>query len=272
MTATAVTDSSTTRNPEVQVLIDGRPIPWRELFGQLQLFGKLRSFVQDIASQRLLMEEVASRSDLEVDPVELDQAMLEFREKRNLLSEETLQTWLKQEHIDYQGFRSRLYFSLKLRKLKQRIAEPDLQQEFESRSSSFEQVELSYLISASYEPLATWHELLQSGATTFHNLSAQEAANEDLKIKAPAAPVRRSWLPKELQEVLLSAEPLEIHGPLAIGEQWIVFRLERVISPCLDERLERQLTDELFGRWLREKLSGLHIQLSESGQEAILQP
>lgn len=272
MTSTAVTGNSSTRNPDVQILIDGRPIPWQEVLGQLQLFGKLRPFVQDIVSQRVLIQEVASRSDLDVDPVELDQTMLEFREKRNLVAEEALQTWLKQEQIDYQGFRSRMYFSLKVRKLKQRIAEPDLQTEFEARSSSLEQVVLSYLITSSYEAAASWHEQLQSGATSFQKLAAQEGANGDVKVKAPASPVRRSWLPKELQEVLLSAAPLELHGPLGIAEQWMVIQLERVIPPCLDERLERQLSDELFNRWLREKLSGVHIQLRESGEELSAKP
>lgn len=264
--STAVNATSTTGNPDVQILIDGKAIPWQEVFGQLQLFGKLRPFIQDIASQRILMQEVAARTDLEVDPVELDQRILEFREKKSLSEEEALRVWLQQEQIDYQGFRSRLYFGLKVSKLKQLIAEPDVQREFETRSDSFERLELSYLVSPSFETAQNLGQQLHSGTTSFEALAGQVTLNGEYKVKAPAAPVRRSWLPKELQEVLQSASPLELHGPLAIGEQWMVFRLERMIPANLDERLKRQLTDELFNRWLRGKLSGLHIRLSENSE------
>lgn len=261
MTGSTVTESSTGDNPDAQITINGKALPWQEVFGQLQLFGKLRPFIQDIVSQQILMQEVAARSDLDVDPAELDQRILEFREKQKLTEEEAMRTWLQREQIDYQGFRSRIYFNLKLRKLKQCITEPDLQAEYAARASSFEQVELSYLISSTHEAAASWHEQLQSGTTSFLNLESQAGTNADLKVKAPAAPIRRSWLPTELQKVLQSAKTFDIHGPLAIGEQWMVVRLERVIAPSLDERVERQLRDELFGRWLREKLSGLRIQL-----------
>lgn len=258
----------TNNNKQIELHIDGNPVPWEEVVNQLQLFGKLLPFIQDIASQRIILKEISARADLEVDPVELDQQINQFREKQDLVEEERLKLWLDKERIDYQGLRTRMYLKLKIKKLKGIIASPDIPSEFQSRTRSLEQVVISYLVTAERDSAQDLKDQLQNGSITFKSLSSQSGASSGklngVTVKAPAAPVRRSWLPKELQGILETTSLAKPHGPIAIGEQWMVVQLEEVTPPVLDDRLERQLTEELFNRWLRKKLGDTNIKLQNN--------
>jgi hypothetical protein len=253
---------------QVQLQIDGKPVPWDEVINQLQLFGKLLPFIQDIASQRLLLKEISSRSDLDIDPVELDQEINQFREKQDLVDEDRLKIWLQNERIDYQGLRTRMYLKLKIKKLKAIIAAPDIAEEFQARTRSLEQVVISYLLTASRDSAQELKDQLQQERITFQNLATnigdQTGEANDVTVKAPAPPVRRSWLPKELQGILDTASVAELHGPMPIRDQWIVLQLEEVTPPSLDTRLERQLTEDLFNRWLSQRLGETNIKLQSN--------
>jgi hypothetical protein len=262
----------TSDKSQVQLQIDGKQVPWGEVVNQLQLFGKLLPFIQDIASQRLLLKEISSRSDLDVDPVELDQQINQFREKQNLVEEESLNLWLQNERIDYQGLRTRVYLKLKIKKLKAIIASPDVAQEFQLRKNSLEQVVISYLLTANRETAQDLKDQLHKGRINFETLSSrigdQDSRLNGVTVKAPAAPVRRSWLPKEIQGILETASVSDLHGPIAIGDQWIVVQLQEVTPPILDTRLEGQLTEDLFNRWLRQKLGETKIKLQSNGTDS----
>ena len=41
---------------DTHISIDDKAIGWTEILGQLQLFGKLRPFIQEVASQRVMLE------------------------------------------------------------------------------------------------------------------------------------------------------------------------------------------------------------------------
>lgn len=261
----------TSDKKQIQLQIDGNPVPWEEVINQLQLFGKLLPFIQDITSQRILLKEISSRSDLEVDPVELDQEINRFREKQDLAEDDRLKLWLQNERIDYQGLRTRTYLKLKIKKLKTLIAAPDIAKEFQARTKSLEQVVISYLLTADSHTAQDLKEQLMQGSITFQSLSArpsdQSGTPDRVTVKASAPPVRRSWLPKELQAILENASVAQLHGPIAIRDQWIVFQIDQVTPSVLDSRLERQLTEDIFNRWLRQKLGETNISLQSNGPE-----
>ena len=80
-------------------------------------------------------------------------------------------------------------------------------------------------------------------------------------MKVAARPVRRRWLPKQLQTVLESAIPGELLGPIAMGQQWIVLKVESINNPELDASVETFLGDAIFKRWMHEKISTYKIRL-----------
>jgi len=248
---------------DTHISIDDKAIGWTEILGQLQLFGKLRPFIQEVASQRVMLEEFHSHNDLEVGSDELDQAILEYRRTRNLDSEEAFQKWLAQEGLDYNNFKSRVVLKLMANKLREKIVAPDLQKEFEKQKHSLEQVQISFVTTDDAEKATSFSERLRSGHTSFDNLIGEvdAASTGGTRVKVAARPVRRRWLPKQLQTVLESAIPGELLGPIAMGQQWIVLKVESINNPELDASVETFLGDAIFKRWMHEKISTYKIRL-----------
>lgn len=266
----SMTNSDLLTAPDTRISIDGKVIGWTEILGQLQLFGKLRPFIQEVASQRVMLEEFRSHNDLEVDSGDLDQAIFDYRRTRSLDSEEAFQKWLAQEGLDYNNFKSRVVFKLMANKLRKKIVAPDLQKEFEEQKHSLEQVQISYVTTDDADKAASFSERLRSGHTTFDDLVGEvdAASTGGTRVKVAARPVRRRWLPKQLQPVLETATPGELLGPIEMGQQWIVLKVESINNPELDASVETFLGDVIFKRWMQEKISTYKIRLdrNESSQ------
>lgn len=254
--------TSTDPMDDIHLQLGDDALSWKEVLSQLQVFGRLKPFLQELASQKVLLDEVRSRMDLELDPAALDAAIIEFRSQRNLTDDDLFKAWLASEQLDYANFRMRMYFSCKLKLLKQRIAEPDLESEFEQQRTSLEQLELSYLISKNEQEAQQFAEQLRSGAASFEGLAAQEAANPDVAVKASSAPLMRALLPQDLRAVLDDAAPDQLLGPIQKDDRWILARINAIHPAQLDTAMENRLSNQLFKRWLQQRLTGYSVRLA----------
>ncbi|WP_404783716.1 peptidylprolyl isomerase [Altericista sp. CCNU0014] len=246
------------------ITIDEQIIPWQEVFAQLQLFGKLRPFVQEIVSQRLIVREIQARAELPVQTSELEQAVIDFRLRHQLTDRDKFEKWLSQEGIDYPAFQNRVIFSLKVNKLKTRVAEPNLSTAFENSKPSLEQIELSYLALSDRELADQLAAQLRSGENSFEEISKDYEAVPDSIVKCTTQVVRRGWLVKEIKEALKTCRPGELVGPLAIENRWGILRIEKILPVVMDERLKRQLEEKLFRQWLAEKMNAHTVRLKSS--------
>ncbi len=57
--------------------IDEQPISLKQAVGYLQLFGRLRPFLQEIVSQHVIYQEIQERDDLEISTAEREQAAID---------------------------------------------------------------------------------------------------------------------------------------------------------------------------------------------------
>jgi len=242
--------------------LEEETISWQEVLSQLQAFGRLKPFLLELASQKVVLDEMRSRMDIELDPASLDAAITKFRSQRNLDDDELFETWLKSEQIDYPGFRIRMYLSCKLKLLKQRIAEPNLKDEFERQKPSLERLELSYLICKSEQEAHQFAEQLRSGSNSFEALADQEVANSDVSVKVSTSPLMRAWLPEDLRAVLDDAAPQELLGPIQKNDSWMIARINSILPAELDTAMEHRLSNQLFRRWLQQRLSDYSVRLT----------
>lgn len=260
-----ITDNLLAQSEDVFLKLGDEQISWKEVLSQFQAFGRLRPFLQEIASQKVLLDEIRSRTDLELDPASLDEAVTQFRKQKKLTDEETFKNWLATEQLDYPAFRTRIYFNAKLKLLKQRITAPDLNSEFERQQPSLDKLELSYLICKEENQALQFAEQLRTEAISFEALESQQAANPDVNVKASSTPLLRAWLPDDLRRALEDASPHSLEGPIQQGDYWITARIDNIIPAELDEAVENRLSNELFKRWLQQKLAGYQIRVAPYG-------
>ena len=74
--------------------------------------------------------------------------------------------------------------------------------------------------------------------------------------------VNLASLPEDLRNTVNSANSGDVLGPFQIDKFWNIFRLEQLQGASLDNaEIKKKLDNELFERWVAEKLQNQKITL-----------
>jgi parvulin-like peptidyl-prolyl isomerase len=243
--------------------VDGQSISLGQVLRYLQLFGKLRPFVQEVVSQHVICQEIQKRNDLEVSTADFEQAVIDFRMKQKLTDAESFEQWLAAEGMNYAAFQNRVVLGFKLEKLKTKIAEPRLQNYFSQQQQALKQVELSCLITSDKSLAEQLQQKVLAGEASFDELVKSYASVEaHPAVSVIRGPARQQQLPEGLREAIDAATPGELVGPIAMADRWCLFQVEQVIPAVLEGPLQRELEEQLFKQWLAEQVQQLSIQLA----------
>ncbi|MEL7353865.1 MAG: hypothetical protein AAFN38_20755 [Cyanobacteria bacterium J06560_5] len=236
--------------------INDREVSWTEVLGCMQLFGKLKPFLQAFVSQYVLLEEINHRDDLTVEPTDLLQAVMNFRVTRNLTEQADFQSWLASEYLDNATFQRRIALEMKMTLLKERLTAPNLDAYFEAHRESFTELKFSCLVMKDEEIAHRLGAKLESGDCDFQTIAAEYAADgvgyrqQQVQIKA---------FPSAIRGQMCSAAVGDRVGPVFVNEVWSIFRVDERVSADLNEKVRDQIQTQLFAQWLKEKLKHLEV-------------
>lgn len=240
------------------ITINDQIVPWEQVMGHLQLFGKLQPFLQEFVSQYVLVQEVNTRNDLEIPSADVMQAMMDFRLEKNLTDAAQFQDYLNSENLNNQTFQNRVVLGLKVEKLKEAIAAPQLDSYFLQHQGSLEEVLLHCVITPEQELSQQIQQRLTTEKITVEDL-AKDYSNSEKNVRFFKQQVQRRVLGKDVREALATAVKGDVLGPIAINNNWSLFKLVDIIPAQLDEKIKKQIEAQLFAEWLVEKLRHLKI-------------
>jgi hypothetical protein len=243
------------------IKIDDESISLQKVIGYLQLFGRLRPFVETIVSLHVIYNEILSHPNLEINSAEFEQAVIDFRLQHNLSDAEKFQQWLVQEGMDYQAFQSRVVLAFKWNKLKHLIAEPQSNQYFAEHRAEYTQYDLSGLVTGDQELIETLQLQLMEPQASFDEITKPYTSPESPLINVLRGLTRLKQLPEELRTIIQETTPGEWVGPLQVGGGWCLFRVEAVVPPRFEGQLKQELEEQLFTSWLAEKVTRLNVEL-----------
>jgi hypothetical protein len=133
------------------LIVDDRPISLEKALSYLQIDEKFQPFLKEILFQYIIEKELQVRPNLEVDEAKVEQAIVNFRLRSQLVESERFQDWLTDNGRDYSTFRSQIYADLKLQKLKAQIVDPKLRDYFLDRQIFLDRVVISRIVVESRE-------------------------------------------------------------------------------------------------------------------------
>lgn len=246
------------------LVIDEQPLSLRQCLKYLQAAGKLQAFIGDILRQYVLERELESRDDVEVSPALIEQAVVDFRLQQQLTDAKLFQEWLARNGTNYEQFHSQIVSSFKLEKLKAVVTEARLQEHFIERKVFFDRVVLSRIVVDSKELAEELHTQILEGAK-FEQLAREYSTAEERVNNGMMGPVSRGTLPDILRAAIDSATPGELVGPLELEKVWAIFRVEQFLPATLeDNQLKQAMQNEIFERWLAEKIQTMTVKLQVS--------
>ncbi len=241
--------------------VDEQPISLKECLKYLQTSGKLQGFLGDVLRQYVLEQELANREDLEINPAVVEQSVIDFRIQQQLTDPGVFQEWLNRNGSDYSTFHNQITSNFKSEKLKSVITEPKLQEYFIERKVFLDRVVLSRIIVEDQELADELKIQIQEG-TSFEQLAQEHSIADDRVSNGMMGPVSRGTMPDHIRAAIDSSNPGDLVGPIAIENRWALFRVEQVLPATLDNaQLKQVLQNELFERWLAEKIQKMAVKL-----------
>ncbi|MEM9923687.1 MAG: peptidylprolyl isomerase [Cyanobacteria bacterium P01_D01_bin.50] len=241
--------------------VDDREISVQQAVKYLQVSGKLGQFIGDIIRQDTIEQEIQARDDMELSPALTEQAIIDFRLKNQLSDPQQFQDWLNTSGTDYATFHSTVAFGFKLEKLKGAIAQPKLAEYFIERKIFLDRVVLSRIIVDNRELAEELHTQIEEG-TSFEQLAREYSLSDDRIVNGMMGPLSRGTMPDTLRAAVDVANPGDILGPIELEDRYGLFRLEQLLPASLeDTQLKQALQNELFEKWLAEKIQKLTVKL-----------
>ena len=237
-------------------------LSWGQGLRYLQASGKLQSFVTEIVRQYVIEKELQSREDLDVNPAFIQQAMIDFRLQRKLEDQQKFQEWLQQNRINYNALEAQIANSFKFKQLKDSITAEKIESYFNERKAGLDYVILSRIVVQDKELADALYRKMAEEGSKFEDLAKEYSVTNDKNFNGIMGAVSVSSLPEDLKNSLTTANPGDIIGPFQTDKFWSIFRLEQLQNASLDNpEIKKKLENELFERWLAEKLQNNKITL-----------
>jgi parvulin-like peptidyl-prolyl isomerase len=243
------------------LIVDEHPLSLRQCLKYLQMGGKLQGFIGDILRQYVLERELETREDLDINPAIVEQAVVDFRLQNKLTDPKEFQDWLARNGTTYELFHSQISNSFKLEKLKALLTEARLQEHFIDRKLVLDRVVLSRIVVDSKELAEELHSQITEGAS-FEQLAREYSKSDERVANGMMGPVSRGTMPDVLRAAIDSVNSGDLVGPFQIENYWAIFRVEQFLPATLeDTQLKQAMQNELFERWLAEKIQAMAVKL-----------
>lgn len=245
------------------LIVDDQPISLNQALRYLQSSGKLQPFILEILRQNFLEKEIQTRDDIDISPALSEQAVIDFRLEQKLTDPKIFQEWLNSNGLDYHTFHKQVAFGFKLEKLKTQVTEPKLQEYFIERKIFLDRVVLSRIMVTDKELAEELRSQILEGAR-FEQLAQEYSLTDDRIVNGMMGAVSRGQMADSLRALVDLSSPGEVIGPIKLEGWYGLFRVEQFLPASLEGKLKQDLQNQLFEKWLGEKMQKLSIKLQVS--------
>jgi parvulin-like peptidyl-prolyl isomerase len=241
--------------------VNNQEIALAEVVKYLQISGRLGNFISDVLRQYVIEQEINTRTDIEISSALIEQTIIDFRLKNQLTDQQKFQEWLINNGTDYTTFHTSITFSFQLEKLKALVTESKLPEYFIERKIYLDRVVLSRILVDSRELAEELQTQIEEGAS-FEQLAKEYSLADEKVFNGMMGPISRGTIPDILRGAVDATIPGKLINPIEIEGRFALFRLEQILPASLeDPQLKQSLQNELFEKWLGEKIQNLTVKI-----------
>jgi parvulin-like peptidyl-prolyl isomerase len=241
--------------------VNDQGIALAEVVKYLQISGKLGNFIGDVLRQHVIVQEINTRTDIEISSALIEQTIIDFRLKNQLTDPQKFQEWLTSNSTDYTTFHTSITFSFQLEKLKALVTESKLPEYFIEKKLYLDRVVLSRILVDSQELAEELQTQIEEGSS-FEQLAKEYSLADERVFNGMMGPISRGTIPDVLRAAVDATTPGKLINPIDIEGRFALFRLEQILPASLeDPQLKQSLQNELFEKWLGEKIQDLTVKI-----------
>ena len=254
--------SPMTRLEEIPLLkIDDNTISLAQGLQYLLISEEMPRFLLEITKHYLIEREMQQQG-IEANNVEIiEQFILEFRLQQQLTTLDKFHEWLAAQGMTYGQFRDKIAFVTCLEALKKRVIEPQIIPYFQEKQGELTRFLLSRLVVDKEELALSLKEQIEQSPDSFATVAKQYSIVDDAIIGGLMGAVSRQDMPEIIAQVTANAQAGDILGPLAVEERFCLLKVEQILPAELDSQMQKQIENQLFEQWLKERLEQANISL-----------
>ena len=241
--------------------VNDQEITLAEVVKYLQISGRLGNFMSDVLRQHIIEQEISARTDIEISSALIEQTIIDFRLKNQLTDAQKFQEWLTNNGTDYTTFHTSITFGFQLEKLKALVTEAKLPEYFIEKKIYLDRVVLSRILVDSQELAEELQTQIEEGSS-FEQLAKEYSLADERVFNGMMGPISRGTIPDILRAAVDATTPGKLINPIEIEGRFALFRLEQIIPASLeDPQLQQSLKNELFEKWLGDKIQNLTVKI-----------
>lgn len=202
-------------------------------------------------AKAFVLDEVIAQLPLEPD--QEDQLISAFCQKQKLNGDEELGAWLQQRRLSREDLRTIATAEERLHQWRQRCWGDQVETHFLERKLELDQVVYSLLRVSEPELAEELHQRLKGQEADFPEL-AQFSKGPEKTNQGRIGPLPLAAAHELVASRLRVSQPGQLWPPFQAGDVWVVLRLEQWLPAQLDEAMQAKMVDELFQRWLQQRV------------------
>ncbi|AFZ35483.1 PpiC-type peptidyl-prolyl cis-trans isomerase [Stanieria cyanosphaera PCC 7437] len=206
---------------------------------------------------KLAQEIIIDRAIAKIEYSEQEKTLAhnKFCQQNQLLTEEQLQAWLKQQDMTSAQLDQLIERRLKIEKFKQDTWGNKVESYFIKRKSQLDRVVYSLIRTDKAEVAQELYFRITEGENTFSELAMEFSLGSEAQTGGLIGPVEINAPHPQIARILSTSKPGQVIPPTRVGEWLVIIRLENYISAKLDQSMRQRMLDEMFREWLNEEIN-----------------
>jgi len=233
--------------PPVVELAPGKPV-----LPLLALHRLLRR--QDLTmtlARALVCEEIAALVALPED--EENQLMAQQLESLGIRGEESLHKWLKPQGLSKEDIRCRFSQRRRLEIYAKNRFGDEVDIRYLDRKIMLDQIEYSLIRTKDGSLAEELYQQIREGEAEFSQLSSAYSEGSERNNAGRIGPVPLGAGHPDLVKRLRSCDPGQLLPPFAVGDTWLVLRVDRLIPAPLTDDLRQRLLGDLLQEFINNR-------------------
>ncbi|MGF1567046.1 MAG: peptidylprolyl isomerase [Nodosilinea sp.] len=241
--------------------VDEEPITCDQVLAYLEASGQLATFLEEVLSQHAITKEFEQNSELLASEESPEILLSKFRQRQNMTDDAVFAAWLDHNDLEAEELDPGLRQQHAMQQLIQAVSAPGLTDYFNAHQDELAQVYLSSIVVRDEVQAQELYDQITDSLARFEDLAQAHSLADSHTLGGALPPIAKADLPAEISEAIAAAEPGQVIGPLALDQQWCLFRLEKIVPAKLDAETQTQLQAELFQQWLAERVNAMTVKL-----------
>jgi parvulin-like peptidyl-prolyl isomerase len=184
-------------------------------------------------------------------PEETELALVQFYQQHQFDSPESIETWLRLNHLAADEIEAIVLRPVLLEKFKVATWGSKLKSYFLKRKTSLDRVVYSLIRTQDQGLAQELYYRLQDNEQSFEELAHQFSEGDEKHTGGRIGPVPLSQPHPAIRHLLAVSQAGQFWSPRCIDEWFVIVRLDRLAPVQLNAAVEQYLLDELFEAWVQ---------------------